>query len=62
MTTYEIYIDRQTGTWGSASDLVIATLPEDQVDNLETMSDSEIIEVAYKLEEIARRDLHRRSR
>ena len=50
--TYEIYIDRQTGTWGMAHDLVIATVPEQTVNDLETMSDSSIIEVAYALEAI----------
>jgi hypothetical protein len=53
MTSFRIFIDRQTGTWGMASDLVIATVPESQVNDMETMSDSEIIEVAYQLEWVA---------
>jgi len=31
--------------------LVIATLPENRVDDMETMSDSQLIEMAYRLEE-----------
>jgi len=49
--THKIFIDRTTGTWGMANDLVIATLPENRVDDMETMSDSQLIEMAYRLEE-----------
>jgi hypothetical protein len=45
-----IFIDRETGTWGIAGDLVIAEVPESQVNAMETMSDSELIELAYSIE------------
>lgn len=48
--TYMIYIDRQTGTWGIATDLVITTVSEDVVNSMEEMSDSDLIQFAYKLE------------
>lgn len=47
----QIYIDRSTGTWGIAHDLVVMDVPEEEANKLEEMSDSEIIERAYAWEE-----------
>jgi hypothetical protein len=51
VSTYRIYIDRQTGTWGSAQDLVIKEIPEEEVNALEELGDSSIREIAYKWEQ-----------
>jgi hypothetical protein len=49
--TFMVYIDRQTGTWGIATDLVMTTVAEHVVNSMEEMSDSELIQFAYVLEE-----------
>jgi hypothetical protein len=51
MSTYEIYIDRQTGTWGDANDIVIREIPMEEVNAMEEMSDSQLIQLAYQWEE-----------
>jgi hypothetical protein len=50
--SYHIYIDRTTGTWGLERDLVIAEVKESTIDNMETMSNSQLIKLASELEEI----------
>jgi hypothetical protein len=49
--TYHVYIDRQTGTWGIEGDLVTAEIPEELVNQMEEMSDSQLIQLAYKWED-----------
>jgi hypothetical protein len=51
---YHVYIDRQTGTWGMERDLVTAEIPESQVDDMETMSDTQLIQLAYQWEDAQR--------
>jgi hypothetical protein len=48
---YHVYIDRQTGTWGMEGDLVTAEIPEETVNSMESMSDSQLIKLAYQWED-----------
>ena len=52
---HNIYIDRTTGTWGFAHDIVEKEIPESEVDAMEALSDNQIREKAYAWEDEQRR-------